>query len=159
MFGQFDPSVIVSAGWCLIVGCFVGKRIGGYTIASLFQRRWSIWLRIITAITVVVVGGFAANAASDLAILIRNLPMPDWARVSYGTLMILTGSWMLFRLKDNDLITYGVIELFFGLATAVVTMSELQKPMALSKMLGIVASAYLLIRGAENFRKGRKQNL
>jgi hypothetical protein len=74
-------------------------------------------------------------------------------RTVFGTLVVVALASGLFFMKVTNLRAYASLELLFAAGMATKTMHDLKPQMQPSEMLTLGTSAYLIIRGLDNFKK------
>jgi hypothetical protein len=79
---------------------------------------------------------------------------PLHEKVVTGTVFIATLATALFWVKLKRLLVYAVMEITAALFLAGQTMVRLKDYVALIEMLTLLTSAYLVVRGLDNFRNG-----
>jgi hypothetical protein len=79
---------------------------------------------------------------------------PLHEKVVTGTVFIATSATVLFWLKIKELMVYAVMEITAALFLAGQTMAGLRDNIAPVEMLTLLTSAYLVVRGLDNFRNG-----
>ncbi len=92
------------------------------------------------------------GAAFGAALLLEKMQGPV-ARVVLGTFLIVLLSGILFVVKLRWLRAYAVLELLFAVSVTGGTMYTLGDEIQPVQVLVLPASAYLLIRGLDNFKK------
>jgi hypothetical protein len=75
------------------------------------------------------------------------------ARSICGTIVILIVSAILFRVKVTDLRTYAILECAFAMTACFMTMKGMADQVQPVQLLALATSAYLVIRGMDNFKK------
>lgn len=84
---------------------------------------------------------------------IPDLPHPV-ARVAYGTFVVVGLSAALFKMKISSLQYYAVLEGGFALFVCIATLAGMGDRVGSAQIGSLLASVYLFIRAADNFKKG-----
>jgi hypothetical protein len=64
----------------------------------------------------------------------------------------------LYWVRQNHTVKYAIFELFIGLVTAFGTTAQIKTYADIGSWLGLSAAAYLIVRGWDNFFKGRQKH-
>ena len=78
---------------------------------------------------------------------------PAFVRTLFGTLFVLALARGLFFVKVHHLRTYACMEILFATGMAAKTMHDMKAEIPPVDMLTIGTSAYLVIRGMDNYKK------
>jgi hypothetical protein len=75
-------------------------------------------------------------------------------RIGLGTFVIAAVAGTLFSVKVYQPVIYGLVEVFFGVAVAALTMYRLGDTIAPFEVVSLIAAVYFVVRGFDNLKKG-----
>jgi len=99
--------------------------------------------------------GSAVALGLSVARLMRN--HPDRVHSVGGLIAIVLIAIQLFRIKLASLRLYAILEVAFGLISAQQTVGKLKDTISPVEALTLFASAYLLIKGMDDYKKDRDE--
>ena len=82
-----------------------------------------------------------------------------WWLTLIGTTLILMIGFGLFFFKKRNQRLYGLAEIGFALAVGWASIRGVRSTSEIASWLAVLAAAYLIVRGLDNYEEGRKREL
>lgn len=139
----------------MVIGFCAG--IVSIGITDLLRKRYrgalggerGFWFGLLSAL-------LTAFAGLTLARRVFDSTPSALTRVTLGTTALAVVAAALFWVKARSLRTYAIVELVFALIVAGKTMFDLQDFVTPLQAVSLMASVYLMVRGAENLKLSRQ---
>lgn len=148
-------NILFYSVYVMLTIAFVGGCVGLYRrrkylhSSKVFGRMLFPW----EAFVRVTLGPLLALELWRWQIAFSTLPSPK-TRVMLGMILVCLLSILLFVLKVKALKLYATVESAFALIVCYKTLDSMADVVQPVQLLGLFTSAYLIIRGLDNFRKG-----
>ncbi len=120
---------------------------------NLIRARRTVLLATFWVLMLMMIGGLAMVLRNGVVPAVTEA-RPETLRTYVGTSFVIAVACGLFALKVLALRIYALIEIVFAIAICLQTMSGMTDVISHVQAFGIATSAYLLVRGLDNFKKG-----